>query len=164
MEIGTAFTAREFCHGQGLASLGRWPPKARVYPVASGGSLPRLLLTSLVSPALLVKLALGKVKEVPFDANEVARLKERSSEILQLKGRFWSQQRATGQMSRETSASSNYLLKTAEDPDVGLGDFALGVTCGPGVVLPRLPALYATETSLETPRTKHGRRREGSGH
>ena len=33
-------------------------------------------------------------------------------------------------------------LKTAEDPEIGLGDFAQGVRVGPGSRMPRLPALY----------------------
>ena len=32
------------------------------------------------------------------------------------------------------------LLRAAEDPEVGVGDFALGVRVEPGVKLPRLPA------------------------
>ena len=34
------------------------------------------------------------------------------------------------------------LLKAAEDPEIGLGDFAQGVRVGPGSRMPRLPALY----------------------
>ena len=34
------------------------------------------------------------------------------------------------------------LLRAAEDPEVGIGNFAKGVRVGPGVRMPRLPALY----------------------
>ena len=34
------------------------------------------------------------------------------------------------------------LLRASEDPEGGPGDFASGVRVGPGVRLPRLPALY----------------------
>ena len=34
------------------------------------------------------------------------------------------------------------LLRAAEDPEVGLGDYAQGVKVGPGTRMPRLPALY----------------------
>ena len=34
------------------------------------------------------------------------------------------------------------LLKAAEDPEVGLGQFSQGVRVGPSVRMPRLPALY----------------------
>ena len=35
------------------------------------------------------------------------------------------------------------LLDVAEDPEVGLGDFASGVRVGPGARLPRILALYS---------------------
>ena len=35
----------------------------------------------------------------------------------------------------------NLLLRASEDPEVGMGDFASGVHVGPGVCLPRTPAL-----------------------
>ena len=34
------------------------------------------------------------------------------------------------------------LLRSSEDPEVGLGEFAVGVRVGPGARMPRLPALY----------------------
>ena len=34
------------------------------------------------------------------------------------------------------------LLRAAEDPEVGLGEYAHGVKVGPGTRMPRLPAVY----------------------
>ena len=43
------------------------------------------------------------------------------------------------------------LLQAAEDPEVGLGDFSQGVRVGPGVRLPRLPALYSKKRRWRLP-------------
>ena len=42
------------------------------------------------------------------------------------------------------------LLRCAEDPEVGLGKFALGVRVGPGVRMPRLPSTIQPEEKVET--------------
>ena len=43
------------------------------------------------------------------------------------------------------------LLSAARDPDVALGSFAEGVRLGPGVRLPRLPALYKAKKKWSLP-------------
>ena len=43
------------------------------------------------------------------------------------------------------------LLTAAQDPEVELGDFACGVKVGPGVRLPRLPALYPAKRMWRLP-------------
>ena len=155
MEIGTAYTVREFCDGQSLASPGRWPPKARVYPTSPAwlqvaGHF-RDFADKFGSSGLLVKLALGKVKEMPFDANEVARLKEK------VVGDLAAQEQVLVMSASDRSDVPidfrllQLLLKTAEDPEEGLRDFALGVRVGPGVRLPRLPALYAKKRRWKLP-------------
>ena len=43
------------------------------------------------------------------------------------------------------------LLKSASDPEVSLGAFAVGVMLGPGVRMHRLPALYAKKRRWKLP-------------
>ena len=77
MTVGVGYSCREYCDGRGLASLGRWPVARRRYPDRW-----RSVVSSYVSFAkqhdtreLLMKLALGKVRECPCKGTEVQELK-----------------------------------------------------------------------------------------
>ena len=103
------------------------------------------------SLGLLVRLALGKVENMAFDADEVARLKAKVVEYLAAP-RYGLVSTANDR----TDVPIDFrflqlLLKTAEDPEVGIGDFALGVRVGPSVRLPRLPALYSKKRRWKLP-------------
>ena len=154
-EIGTVFSAREFCDGQGLASPGRWPPNARVYPTSPAWLQVtahfRDFAEKFGSIDLLVRLALGKVESILFDADEVARLKTKVVEYLagQGYGLVW-----TANDRKDVPIDLRFLqllLRAAEDPEVGVGDFALSVRVGPGVKLPRLPALHSKKRRWKLP-------------
>ena len=43
------------------------------------------------------------------------------------------------------------ILRAAEDPEVGLGEYAQGVKVGPGTRMPRLPALYKPKKKWRLP-------------
>ena len=43
------------------------------------------------------------------------------------------------------------LLRAADDPEVGLGEYAQGVKVGPGTRMPRLPALYKPQKKWRLP-------------
>ena len=91
---------------------------------------------------LPMNLALGRVQENPFSEKDIPNLKEDVIDELE---------RAGLELKREENDRRDvpidfryldFLLKAAEDPEVGLGQFSQGVRVGPSVRMPRLPALY----------------------
>ena len=50
-----------------------------------------------------------------------------------------------------TTVFLDILLRAAEDPEVGLGEYAQGVKVGPGTRMPRLPALYKPKKKWRLP-------------
>ena len=128
---------------------------ARVYPESVAWSSIaetfRDYANRLGTPDLLVKLACGRVvaRLVRHLKEEVlSTLETHSHSVLSKPGdrvdlpidfRFLQQ-----------------LLLAAEDPEIGLGDFSRGVRVGPGVRLPRLPALYAKKRRWRLPEQQPG--------
>ena len=43
------------------------------------------------------------------------------------------------------------LLRAADDPEIGLGEYVQGVKVGPGTRMPRLPALYKAKKKWRLP-------------
>ena len=43
------------------------------------------------------------------------------------------------------------LLRSADDPEIGLGQYAQGVKVGPGTRMPRLPALFEAKKKWRLP-------------
>ena len=89
-----------------------------------------------------MKLALGRVKECPFKPADVKALKDEV--IMNLASMGIDLERSSGDRD-DVPIDFRFLdllLRAAEDPEVGIGDFAKGVRVGPGVRMPRLPALY----------------------
>ena len=146
MQVGSGYTRRDVCDGQSLASPGRWPVENRSYPEHEVWlAVSRLFMDfsrRVGTPALLVSLALGKVSESPFFVEDIAALKKTVVEKLAAHGL---------DLNREDDDRADVpidfrfldlLLRAASDPEVALGSFSRGVRVGPGVRLPRLPALY----------------------
>ena len=79
MQVGVAFTAREYCDGQSLALWGRWPPNQRRFPT----SVPWLRVSGLLmdfarqtgTTDLFARLALGRVESGPFDVRRIQDLR-----------------------------------------------------------------------------------------
>ena len=153
MMVGTGYTARPLCDGQSLASPGRWPPECRRYPDCdSWKEVSKLLIDyskKWGTADLLMKLALGRVEKCPFPEDSVLELKRKLVRTLEGTGHG---------LARTTDDRDDVLidfrllqalLAAAQDPEVSLGDFAVG----PGARLPRLPALYDAKT-LEIGRTE----------
>ena len=68
----------------------------------------------------------------------------KASAIAELQGRGFQLERKKGDR-EDVPIDKRYLdllLRAAGDPDVGLGEYAQGIRVGPGVRMPRLPALY----------------------
>ena len=111
-----------------------------------------------------MKLGLGQVDKCPFDVNSVSELKQQVVETLQRDGFHMSR---TSNDRVDVPIDLRFLaalLTAAQDPEVVLGDFACGVRVGPGVRLPRLPALYPAKRKWSFPEQSkptrsHGRRR-----
>ena len=155
MMVGVGYVQREFCDGQSLAFPGRWSPEARVYPSSAAWSSVRectwRFTTHYGTEKLLVDLAMGKVEESPFPPDEVLRLK---STVAGAAGR------AGIRMHRESGDRVDVpidyrfldvLLRAADDPEIGLGEYAQGVKVGPGTRMPRLPALYKPNRKWRLP-------------
>ena len=87
-------------------------------------------------------LALGKVEGCPFDAKEIEALKNELFTDLEKHGLDLGRKQGDREDLPIDFRFLGLLLKTAEDPEIGLGDFAQGVRVGPGSRMPRLPALY----------------------
>ena len=146
MKVGVGYVQREFCDGQSLASLGRWPPGARTYPSSTVWTSIRdcfwRFTTHYGTEKLLVDLAMGKVESSPFPPDEIMQLKQA---VIDVAGR------AGLRISRKTGDRMDVpidyrfldvLLRASDDPETGLGEYAQGVKVGPGTRMPRLPALY----------------------
>ena len=140
------YTTREYCDGQSLASPGRWAPESRKYPTNPAwlavASLYQAFAETYGTESLLVSLALGRVKEPPFEAKAVQELK--ASAIEELHGRGMKLERKTGD--REDVPIDyrdlDLLLRVSGDPEVGIVEYVQGIRVGPAVRMPRLPALY----------------------
>ena len=142
LQVGIGYTSRDHRDGQGLASPGRWPVEHRRYPSSPPWESVKERFARYTefrwTPELLMALALGKVEGCPFDVKETDALKSEVIEDLERHGLDIGRK----QGDREELPIDFRLLKAAEDPEIGLGDFAQGVRVGPGSRMPRLPALY----------------------
>ena len=128
MLVGVGYTTREFCDGQSLASPGRWAPESRKYPTSpawlSVASLYQAFAEGYGTESLLVSLALGRVKEPPFEKEAVQELTE--STIVELHGRglVLEKSRETARTCLSTKGNLDLLLRAAGDPEVGMGEYA----------------------------------------
>ena len=155
MMIGSGYVTRELCDGQSLASPGRWPIHDRAYPKNDKWKRASKVIMDFArvhgTAELLMKLALGQVDKCPFDVDSVSELKRQVVETLQRDGIHMSR---TSKDRVDVPIDFRFLsalLTAAQDPEVGLGDFACGVRVGPGVRLPRLPALYPAKRKWRLP-------------
>ena len=155
MMIGSGYVTRELCDGQSLASPGRWPIHDRAYPKNDKWKRASKVIMDFArvhgTAELLMKLALGQVDKCPFDVDSVSELKRQVVETLQRDGIHMSR---TSKDRVDVPIDFRFLsalLTAAQGPEVGLGDFACGVRVGPGVRLPRLPALYPAKRKWRLP-------------
>ena len=92
--------------------------------------------------SLLVSLAMGKVLECPFPAEEVERLKRDLIKLAASSG-FALNRKAGDRVDVLIDFRFlQLLLRVADDPETGPGEYSQGVRVGPGTRMPRLPALY----------------------
>ena len=135
-------TTREYCDGQSLASPGRWEPHARKY---SNSEAWKAFAAGFMRNAqriwttgLHMDFALGRVNECPSKRGpreEVIRVAAASGHVMKCRHED------------QKDVPIDYrllelLLDVAQDLEVSTGSFAGGVRVGPGVRMPRLPALY----------------------
>ena len=155
MKVGTGYTSRPVCDGLSLASPGRWPPHARRYPTTEHWEEVARLFMDFAkrhgSADLLMKFALGKVEESPFDQKAASDLKREVIDSLSSKGYYMKSSPRDRTDIPIDFRFLELLLEASGDPEVGLGIFASGVRVGPGVRLPRLPALHAKKKRWQLP-------------
>ena len=136
----------EFCDGQSLTSPGRWPPSSRVYPCSTAWSSVRdcfwRFTTHYGTEKLLVDLAMGKVEESPFPPDEIQQLKQAVINAASRAGIHILRRSGDRVDVPIDYRFLDVLLRAADDPEIGLGEYAQGVKVGPGTRMPRLPALY----------------------
>ena len=146
MQVGTGYLQRDYCDGQSLASPGRWPVDQRRYPSSRQWNgvvrIFRRFTEQFCTPDLLMRLALGRVEACPFDSREVSELKESVIKELASEGLHLTRKAEDRADVPIDFRFFDLLLRSSEDPEVGLGEFAVGVRVGPGARMPRLPALY----------------------
>ena len=147
MMIGVEYTTREYCDGLS----GRWEPHARKYPNSEAWKAVAAVFMRnaqrIGTTRLLMDLALGRVKECPFEEGEMRSLIRVAA--------------ASGHMMKcrdedRKDVPRDYrllelLLEVAQDPEVSIGSFAGGVRVGPGVRMPQLPALYRPKRRWRLP-------------
>ena len=97
---------------------------------------------------MLVDLAMGKVEESPFPPDEVLQLKQTVIDAAARAGI-----RILRKSGDRVDVPIDYrfldvLLRAADDPEIGLGEYAQGVKVGPGTRMPRLPALYKPKKTM----------------
>ena len=85
---------------------------------------------------MLVDLAMGKVEASPFPPDEILQLKQAVIDVADRAGL-----RIPHKSGDRMDVPIDYrfldmLLRAAEDPEVGLGDYAQGVKVGPGTRMP----------------------------
>ena len=94
---------------------------------------------------------MGKIQSSPFPPAEVAELKQQVIDTAA---------RSCYQIVRRTGDRNDVpidyrfldlLLRVAEDPEVGLGEYAQGVRVGPGARMPRLPAPFKPKKKWRLP-------------
>ena len=83
------------------------------------------------------------MEESPFDQKAASNLEREVIESLSSKGYYMKSSPRDRTDIPIDFRFLELLLEASGDPEVGLGMFARGVRVGPGVRLPRLPALYA---------------------
>ena len=146
MLVGIGYTQWEMCDGQLLASPGRCAPASRVYPTSHHWKLIAERFTFFAeyygTESLLVSLAMGKVPKCPFPAEEVEKLKRDVIELASSSG-FELDRKAGDRLDVPIDFRFlQQLLRLADDPETGLGEYSEGVKVGPGTRMPRLPTLY----------------------
>ena len=155
MMVGVGYVQREFCDGQSLASPGRWPPGSRVYPSSAVWSSVQecfwRFTTHYWTEKLLVDLAMGKVEDSPFPPVEVLQLKQAVIDVAARAGICILRKSGDRVDVPIDYRFLDVLLRAADDPEIGLGQYAQGVKVGPGTRMPRLPALYKPEKKWRLP-------------
>ena len=153
MRVGVGYTARDICDGQGLPSPGRWAIPSRRYPASSSWKTVTRKFEQFSAqygtPELLMNLALGRVQENPFCEKDIRELKQEIISELEQAGLELKREENDR---RDVPIDFRYLdllLRAAEDPEVGLGQFSQGVRVGPSARMPRLPALYKPKKEME---------------
>ena len=140
---------------QSLASPGRWPPSRRRYPTHPEWNLVFDLFKKFTeiygSSELLMRPALGKIDSSPFTEKAVSELK---ADVITGLSDFGLHMKSSSRDSPDVFLDCRFLellLSAARDRDVALGSFAEGVWLGPGVRLPRLPALCKAKKKWSLP-------------
>ena len=108
------------------------------------------------TPELLIRLALGKVGSCPFGTREISELK---TDIVTRLKEHGLKLRTSVRDRQDVLLDCRFielLLLAARDPEVAIGSFAEGVRVGPGVRLPRLPALYKAKKMWRLPEQSGG--------
>ena len=155
MMVGVGYVQREFCDGQSLASPGRWPPGSRVYPSSPVWSSVQECFWRFTAhygtEKLLVDLAMGKVEESPFPPDEIQQLKQAVISAASRAGIPILRKSGDRVDVPIDYRFLDVLLRAADDPEIGLGEYAQGVKVGPGTRMPRLPALYKAKKKWRLP-------------
>ena len=146
MRVGVDYTARDMCDGQALPSPGRSPIASRRYPASPIWKAVTRKFEQLSAQCgtaeLLMNLVLGRVQENPFSENDIQDLKQDVIDELERAGLELKREENDRRDIPTDFRYMDLLLKAAEDPEVGFGQFSQGVRVGPSVRMPRLPALY----------------------
>ena len=134
--------------GDGLLVRGyiRQRPHGQESGTASGSSLRTMALNVYWSSSRW-----GKIQSSPFPPAEVAEFKQQVIDTAARSG-YQIVRRAGDRTDVPIDYRfRNLLLRVAEDPEVGLGEYAQGVRVGPGTRMPRLPALFKPKKKWRLP-------------
>ena len=141
--VGSSYTVREICDGRSRPQEDPvWSEVAKRYMSCS---------EKVGTPELLASLALGKISSCPSPPEEIDALKQGVVGFLQTKGFSLERHHEDRCDVPKDFRYLSLLLQAAQDPETSLGDFSRGVRVGPGVRLPRLPALYQRKKKWRLP-------------
>ena len=111
----------------------------------------RASTNTFTSARLLVELSVGHTKKSPFSEEAIAELK---GEIIKLANSHRLELRRSKDDRADVPIYFRFMqlvLDLAGDPEVALGSFSPGVRVGPGIRMPRLPALYKPKRRWRLP-------------
>ena len=92
-----------------------------------------------------MSLVMGKVDECPFPPAVVSDLKQEVIKAAASCG--YHLKRKTGDR-LDVPMDFRFLLRSADDPETGLGEYSQSVRVGTGTRMPRLPALYKPKRKM----------------
>ena len=161
MMTGIGYTARELCDKQTLASPGRWPVPQRRYPCSAKWRTVPDRYTTYVRAHGSTELPMIFRTCLSFSAQTINELKNPMTADLELDGMAIEKSPLD---TRAIPTDVQFSRRAAQDPQVGLGDFVLGLRAVlQRCTMPRPAALHKAKKKWNSLDCLDGAQRPGRG-